>query len=46
MNDQLNKEIKQKMDRMFSMITKLKSDAFLKIETLGQDIAKNVVKIK
>ena len=34
------------MDRMFGMFTKLKSDAFIKIQTLGQDIAKNVVKIK
>lgn len=31
---------------MFGMFTKLKSDAFMKIETLGQDIAKNVAKAK
>ena len=31
---------------MFGMFTKLRSDAFLKIETLAQNIGKNEIKIK
>lgn len=46
LNESLNLEVKDKMDRMFSMFTKLKSDFYIKIEALGQDQLKTANKVK
>jgi len=33
----LNREVKEKMDRIFGMFTKLKSDVYIKIEGINNE---------
>ena len=46
LNDSLNADIKEKMEKIFAMFTKLKADFFIKLEALSQDHLKSVQKIK